>query len=387
MILPFITLTSTLVLVVGAVVVMHQRLREGHVRWPAVAWIALVLGGGVGALVSRIEQTLVVDIALGRARIDFEGVQRALVSFGISGPIAVLTIAAAVWGALVVAKLKAPIDPALAAAIAGSAFAIVRRILAITLDHDPVRTGLRSALAVLDDAAIAGFIGTGLALSSLDGSLGGTPFGRYSITAMILFGLVDASSRMPESWRVAIAIGIAGLLLVVDGINVTRIVRNANRESFTRFGREALATLAKQELARGYPRVFWFLVFGPLGYIGGMALAIVSVALLGHAAHVDFGEIDRTGPGAEYASMLLGLGVVMSFPVMGVILSAASGGREQRQHAYMLEALIAAAIASSFALWALGAIAPSGISLGLAIMPITVGLAAAGAWITTGRAG
>lgn len=387
MILPLVTLSLTLALVVGAVVLMHRRLREGHARWPAVAWIALVLGGGVGAIVSRIEQKLVVDMALGGARLDFEAVQRGLVSFGIAGPIAVLSIACAVWAAIKIAKLDAPIDGALAAMIAGSAFAIVRRIFAITLDHDPVRTGLRSALAVLDDAAIAGFLGTGLALSALDGTLGGTPFGRYSFATMFLFGLIDLSSRMSETWRVAVAIGVAATLIVVDVVNLTRIVRNANRESFTRFGREALTNLAKQELARGYPRIFWFLVFGPLGYIGGMALAIVSVALLGHAAHVDFGEIDRAGPGAEYAAMLLGLGVVMSFPVMGVVLSAASGGREQRQHAYVLEAMLGAGIAAVFALWALRGIAPTGLSLGVAIMPIAVGLAAAGAWVTTGRAG
>ncbi|MFI5301941.1 MAG: hypothetical protein ACHREM_27950, partial [Polyangiales bacterium] len=76
-----------------------------------------------------------------------------------------------------------------------------------------------------------------------------------------------------------------------------------------------------------------------------------------------------------------------SFPVTGVLQSAASGGREARHHAYKLEAMWGATWAAGFALWALSAIAPSAISLGFAIMPVAVVLAAAGAWVTTGRAG
>jgi hypothetical protein len=265
----------------------------------------------------------------------------------------------------------------------GAAGLVIGRTLAqIALQRAGLGAGVRAAILAFDDVSLAAVWGYGLALSSTeDGRLGGTPFGRYALFTMLLRGAVDTATRGQGALGLSFAIAVGALSLGYALLGVYRLRRAEGGD--VEAGQETIREFAREQLRRGGLRPGW-VVFGALGNLGGMVLGLVAAVLVGRSARVDFGEIDRSGPAAEYAAMLLVLGVIVSFPISAAIIGMASGGRDQvRPH--VLEAGLAAIFALGALLAVLGVVAPVAVALGVACAPVAFVLAGVGAWVAAGR--
>ena len=377
---PLLVVAATLALVAVA-----RRLRAGKKAWPMLPWMLLTMGGVVAAIVVRAITTLVFDVAVGqRIAEGTGGVGLALFSFGIIGPFTVLLLAIIVWPVLSRA-LTDDVDPPLAAAAAAAGLVVGRLAVTAFVQRSPVGSGVRAAVLAFDDIGLAATWGYGLARSKFDGKLGGTPFGRYALGAIVARGAVELAVRRTAIGVIA-AFGLGLLTCAVAAMGVLRLARHgaAPLSSLRSVGQETIRALAREQLRRGGVRPVW-IALGALGNVGGMVLGLAGAVIVGHSARIDFGEIDRAGPAAEYAALLLVLGVVMSFPMSAAVVGLASGGRRVAQHPYVLEAGLAAVLALAALLVVLGVVAPVGIALGVACAPIAFALAGLGAWIAAGR--
>lgn len=348
-------------------------------------WALLIGFGVVAALIVRALETFVVEGLVGRQRMDARTFFSAAVAFGLVGPLAVLGQVVAAWGALSIGK-RDEADPPIAATLAAVGFTLGR--VGLLAYQGRLHSGVRSAVLGLDEVAIAAFWGYGLALSAADGRLGGTPFGRYAVVAMVLRGGCELVVRSTSTAGLSAGLGLGAGLAILAAIGVYRLSREGDAPISERglghVGRATLTELARAELSRGRIRPLWILV-GTLGNVGGIALGLVGAILVGRSAHVDFGEIDRAGPAAEYAGLILVLGVVVSFPLSAALVGLAAGGRAQQGNAHVLEAGIAAMLALGALLLALGVVAPVAVAVAAACAPVVFALAGIGAWITAGR--
>ncbi len=369
-----------------ALVAAGRRLRTGRRGWAPLGWLVLVVGGAVAAVVVRVVETLIVDLVVGGRGASSEGVLPSIFAFGIVGPFTVLTLAAIVWLALSSQQgARDDVDPPLAAAAAAAGFGIGRLVTLMFLERVALGSGVRAAIGVSCDFALAATWGYGLALSGFDGRLGGSPFGRYALVAMLLRGAVELSLRSAGPLSVAVPVALFAVLAIFSTLGVFRLARHAAQPpSLASIGQETIREIAREELARGVRP--WWIVLGALGNLGGIILGFGGAVAVGWSAKIDFGEIDRAGPGAEYAALLLVLGVIVSFPISAAIVGIASGGRTRAAgSAHVLEAGIAAILALGALLFVLGVVAPVAIALGAAIAPIAFALAGLGAWIAAGR--
>ncbi|MGZ3422574.1 MAG: hypothetical protein ACXWUG_17690 [Polyangiales bacterium] len=364
------------------------RLRVNRKSFKPIGWAVLVLGGAVAAVVVRAVQALVLDLIVGRRIASTgEGILQSIFSFGIVGPFTVLMLAAIVWPALgATGGSQDDVDPPLAAAAAASGFVIGRLATQVLLEHIAFRSGVRSAILAVDDVALAATWGYGLALSGFDGRLGGTPFGRYALVAMALRGAIELSLRSQGPLSIPFALSAGVVLSLFAMVGILRLARHAAAPptSLASLGQETIREIARNELRRGGVRPLWILL-GAVADIGGIILGFAGAVWIGHRAGIDFGEIDRNGPGAEYAALLLAIGVIMPFPISAGVVGMASGGRRAGQRAHVLEAGIAAILALGALLFVLGVVAPVAVALGVACAPVAFALAGLGAWIAAGR--
>lgn len=366
-------------------VAMALRLRPKDERhWPWIVWPLLVLGGAVAAVVVRAAETIITDVALGQTLSNADWL-RAIVAFGIVGPFTVLALVAVVWPTLT-RGLEPDLDPPLAAAVGASGLVIGRLITALVVEHVALGSGVRAAIIAVDDVTIAAMWGYGLALSSFDGTPGGTPFGRYAIGTMALRGAVELAIRSPGGIGLSIALSVGVLAFVFVGLAVYRLSRGGDEppSSLRAVGQETIREIARSELRRGGVRPLW-ITLGAVGNIGGILLGFAAAVFVGRSANIDFGEIDRAGPGAEYAALLLALGVIFPFPVTAAVVGIASGGRNLRDRAHVLEAGLSAIVALGACLAVLGVVAPVAFAIGLACAPVAFVLAGLGAWVAAGR--
>ena len=372
-------------LVTIAVVAWARRLRPAKERWPLQSWIVLPLGGLVAAVVVRATEAIVIDVAVGGRLVGAEGVRNGLVAFGIIGPLTVLTLAALVWP-VVNQVLRREVDPPLAAAVAAAGFVIGRSVTLVFIEHVQMRSGVRAAILGIDDVALAATWGYGLARSNFDGKLGGTPFGRYALGAMIARGAVEFSirSRAPAGTAFNLALGLVVSAAVTMGVFRLADPKHAPVSSLASVGQETIREIARAQLRRGGIRPLW-IALGALGNLGGMIVGFATAVVIGRSARIDFGEIDRSGPAAEYAALLLALGIIMSFPMSAAVVGLAGGGRNAPERPYVLEAGLSAMVALAALLAVLGVVAPVAVALGVACAPVAFVLAGVGAWIAAGR--
>lgn len=371
-----------------ALVAIGRRLRTDKKHWTVVGWIVVLAGGAVAAVVVRAVETLVLDLIVGGRMPTLHPVLQTLLAFGIVGPFTVLTLAAIVWPALGAATgSRDDVDPPLAAAAAAAGFVLGRLLTQLLIEKVALGSGVRAAIMAVDDVALAATWGYGLALSGFDGRLGGTPFGRYALVTMILRGGVELSLRSSGPLSLPLAISVGALLLIFALFGIFRLARHAASppSSLATVGQETIREIARTELRRGGVRPMWIVV-GAFGNLGGIILGFAAAVAVGRSARIDFGEIDRSGPAAEYAALLLALGVIVSFPLSAAIVGIASGGRDASGgRAHVLEAGIAAILALGALLFVLGVVAPVAVALGVACAPVAFALAGLGAWVAAGR--
>jgi hypothetical protein len=366
-------------------VALAMRLRPKAARWPLLLGGVVLLGGITTAIVIRVIESLVIDVAVGERLREVEWVRRWLVDFGIVGPLHVLGVTAVVWPALVNYSKRDEVDPPLLAATGAAGLVIGRVILQVILARVALGSGVRLGIVALGDVALAMTWAYGLSRSALnDGRYGGTPFGRYALGTIFLRGCVQVGSRAAGYYSIlALAIGVLAAIYAVFGLFRLRRLRDAPPSTRAEVGQETLRAFARAELSRGRVRPLW-IVLGSVVDLGGIVLGFAAAVWLGGSAKIDFGEIDRNGPGHDAAAGLLALGVIASFPISAAIVAMASGGRE-KQRAYALEAGISAMISLAALLTVLGVVAPVGVALGVACAPVAFLLSAIGAHVVAGR--
>jgi RsiW-degrading membrane proteinase PrsW (M82 family) len=124
-------------------------------------------------------------------------------------------------------------------------------------------------------------------------------------------------------------------------------------------------------------RAVWIL-FGALATFGAMIVGVAAGVFAAHALHVDLAKIDEHDAGASAPVLLLGIGLLASFPISGWLVAKAAGVHT------LLEPALAAVLALVLTLVTLGFAAPFSVVFALALSPIAWLLSCIGAWL--GRA-
>ncbi len=121
-------------------------------------------------------------------------------------------------------------------------------------------------------------------------------------------------------------------------------------------------------------KVRWVLL-GALVTIGAMIVGLGAGVAGAHLLRVDLSTVDEHDVGAAAPVLLLGLGLLASFPTSGWLIARAAGVRT------LLEPALACVLALTVTLVGLGVAAPFTVVFGLALSPIAWVLACVGAWI------
>ncbi|HEX3345575.1 MAG TPA: PrsW family intramembrane metalloprotease [Polyangiaceae bacterium] len=115
--------------------------------------------------------------------------------------------------------------------------------------------------------------------------------------------------------------------------------------------------------------------FGSLVTIGAMIVGLGAGVLMAHLLKVDLSTVDEHDLGAAAPVLLLGIGLLASFPTSGWLIARAAGVRT------LLEPALACVLALVITLVGLGFAAPFTVVFALALSPIAWVLACVGAWI------
>jgi RsiW-degrading membrane proteinase PrsW (M82 family) len=121
-------------------------------------------------------------------------------------------------------------------------------------------------------------------------------------------------------------------------------------------------------------KVRW-IAFGALITIGAMLVGLAAGVIAAHAMHVDLSTVDDHDVGAAAPVLLLGIGLLASFPTSGWLIARAAAVRT------LLEPALATVVALIVTVAALGLAAPVTVVFALALSPIAWVLACFGAWI------
>jgi len=121
-------------------------------------------------------------------------------------------------------------------------------------------------------------------------------------------------------------------------------------------------------------KVRW-VFFGSLVTIGAMIVGLGAGVLMARLLKVDLSTVDEHDVGAAAPVLLLGIGLLASFPTSGWLIARAAGVRT------LLEPALACLLALVITLTGLGFAAPFTVVFALALSPIAWVLACFGAWI------
>jgi RsiW-degrading membrane proteinase PrsW (M82 family) len=121
-------------------------------------------------------------------------------------------------------------------------------------------------------------------------------------------------------------------------------------------------------------KVRWVL-YGALVTIGAMIVGLAAGVVAARALHIDLSMVDEHAVGDAAPVLLLGIGLLASFPTSGWLVARAAGVRT------LLEPALACVLALVVTLVALGFAAPFTVVFALALSPIAWVLSCVGAWI------
>jgi RsiW-degrading membrane proteinase PrsW (M82 family) len=121
-------------------------------------------------------------------------------------------------------------------------------------------------------------------------------------------------------------------------------------------------------------KIGWVL-FGALVTIGAMIVGVGAGVLAARAMHIDLSLVDEHDAAAASPVLLLGIGLLSSFPASGWLIARAAGVHS------LLEPALAAMLALVVAVVSLGVAAPFTVVFALALSPVAWLLACVGAWI------
>ncbi len=124
-------------------------------------------------------------------------------------------------------------------------------------------------------------------------------------------------------------------------------------------------------------KVRWILL-GALVTLGAMLVGLAGGVVAAHVLHIDLSTVNEHELSTAAPALLLGMGLLGSFPTSGWLVARAANVRT------LLEPALASVLALAVTLVALGFAAPFAVIFGLAISPIAWVLSCAGAWVAAG---
>ena len=124
-------------------------------------------------------------------------------------------------------------------------------------------------------------------------------------------------------------------------------------------------------------KVRW-IVLGALVTLGAMIVGLAGGVVAAHVLHIDLSTVNEHELTTAAPALLLGMGLLGSFPTSGWLVARAANVRT------LLEPALASVLALVITLVALGFAAPFAVIFGLAISPIAWVLSCAGAWVAAG---
>jgi RsiW-degrading membrane proteinase PrsW (M82 family) len=124
-------------------------------------------------------------------------------------------------------------------------------------------------------------------------------------------------------------------------------------------------------------KVRWILL-GALVTLGAMIVGLAGGVVAAHVLHIDLSTVNEHELTTAAPAVLLGMGLLGSFPTSGWLVARAANVRT------LLEPALASVLALVVTLVALGFAAPFAVIFGLALSPIAWVLSCAGAWVAAG---
>lgn len=240
----------------------------------------------------------------------------------------------------------------------------------------------RALLATVARALAAAFwgytLGRAAARRSLDGVLVATWTAASAVRALcdhLVFGRGPASllAAMPL-YAGMLAVGYLGAKQLWPARRREE-TGNSLTTSFPSVSPPSLAQMRMALRRAERPIMLLWIVIGMLVTMGVNLACVIGAVFVGRRLGLDFSAIDEGEITGVAPVALVGMGVLVAFPVAGFLIARASGTSS------VLEAALAAGLAIVGTLVMLGLAAPVAIVFALAFAPIAFGLACAGAWL------
>jgi RsiW-degrading membrane proteinase PrsW (M82 family) len=157
-------------------------------------------------------------------------------------------------------------------------------------------------------------------------------------------------------------------------------VPSTSRGRLARLSQPPSLSAVRSALRRGVDepvKVRW-IVLGALVTLGAMIVGLAGGVVAAHVLHIDLSTVNEHELSTAAPALLLGMGLLGSFPTSGWLVARAANVRT------LLEPALASVLALVITLVALGFAAPFAVIFGLAISPIAWVLSCAGAWVAGG---
>lgn len=365
-------------------VVLHARrsqLAKGTVRWVAAS-------AGLGALFFALAN-LALELVAGWAGLDLlqDELSKLLFTALCVAPIAGAAQVGAVYPFWRAKLFRTPYGGALFPLAASSGFIGAKSFS--FLWGEPLGAAVVARCVV----AIAGYLCVSLLWGFPMGKerrrrLGGRLFNVTFLIAVASYAIFDTLAFS----RGLLALAAAIPPLILAAIIASLLIRDLHRRSTGTAGgrtRRFLQSIQPPSLRAmrdalrrtERPLMLTWIAFGALVTSGVITASVAGAVLLGHRLGVDFAAVDRSESAA--AAMpplaLLGLAILLSFPVAGFLVARASSTRT------VLEPALSAALAIAAVLILLGFAAPVAVVFAIACAPVAFSLACAGAWVGVTR--
>jgi RsiW-degrading membrane proteinase PrsW (M82 family) len=369
-----------------AAVAWHAHRRPGH-REPLARMIATFVLGALAAalalyLAARAAKLTGLDVQVSAA-----GQTGALIFlFFVVAPLQEAGEVASVWPAMTLRRFDQPFDGVVYAACAALGFAAVENAFVLYTHPEGAIWVARALLALPARVFCACLWGYALGRAKR-GRQRFPMFPGAFVGAVLSHGLYAhfVYGRGPGAvfavTPLLAAMGFLSWLLAQDlqarAVAPRSIPPSSRRGALSRFSQPpSLATVrAALRAADDEPiRVLWIL-FGALATFGAMIVGIAAGVFAAHVLHVDLAKIDEHDAGASAPVLLLGVGLLASFPMSGWLVARAA-----RVHT-LLEPALAAVLALTLTLVTLGLAAPFTVVFALALSPIAWLLSCMGAWL------
>ncbi len=375
-------LPALLPLVFLVLVVREAARRDARHEPPAIVVGTFVLGALAGALATFVTARAAVLTGLD-VRVSEAGQSGALIFlFLVVAPLHEAGKVAAAWPALLLKHVDEPYDGVVYAATSALGFSAV--VSAVTLHAHPVG-GIwiaRTLLALPAEVFVACLWGYALgrakhakrSISIFPGAFAGAVAidGLYAY-----FAYGRGPGALLAVTPLLAAMGVIAWLLRRD--LGARVAPGPPSRRLGRLSRlppaPSLATVRAALKRADEPVKFGWIFYGALVTLGAMIAGLAAGVSAAHLLRIDLATVDEHDVRAASPVLLLGLGLLASFPASGWLIARGAGVRT------LLEPALAAVLALAVTLVALGFAAPFTVVFALAFSPIAWLLACIGAWM------